>query len=329
MIRTLAVLLWPAGIAVIIGFGALLARRAPRAILAAPGALPAAPGALPAAPGALPAAPSAPAAPGTLPPGSLPPAGRHGAAAASRDRDMRLIAMDFARFCLAAVVGAVLIYGVMAALGTLVVHAGPAIDKPIFSWTLTHRVSSWAHVMNRLTKIGNTWTTWGACFAAAVCIAVTWRRNRWLPPVAFAVAIVIDHYLTLALRHTFHRIGPPGSPGGTFPSGGVDRCILFYGLIAYLLWREFSGHRRTAIWAGTAVAAIAFNEAYSRWYLSLHWTTDVLSGLLYGSLLLLLVIGAVRLVLGAADRPAGAPVPARIPPAPAVTPAPASRSHRE
>ena len=164
MIRTLAVLLWPAGIAVIIGFGALLARRAPRAILAAPGALPA-------APSALPDPPSAPAAPGTLPPGSLPPAGRHGAAAASRDRDMRLIAMDFARFCLAAVVGAVLIYGVMAALGTLVVHAGPAIDKPIFSWTLTHRVSSWAHVMNRLTKIGNTWTTWGACFAAAVCIA--------------------------------------------------------------------------------------------------------------------------------------------------------------
>jgi undecaprenyl-diphosphatase len=226
---------------------------------------------------------------------------------------MRLVAMNMVRFCLAAVVAAVLIYGVMAALGTLVVHAGPSIDRPVFSWTVTHRASSWARVMNRLTKIGNTWTTWGACFAAAVCLAVTWRRNRWLPPVAFATAIVIDHYLTLAIGHTFHRIGPPGSPGGAFPSGGVDRCILFYGLIAYLLWREFSGHRRTAVWAGTAVAALAFNEAYSRWYLGLHWTTDVLSGLLYGSLLLLLVIFAVRLVAGAADGPAGTPVPAVIP----------------
>ena len=296
MTRILLLLLWPAGIAIIAGAGGVLARRAPRA---AAGATATAPG------------------------------DRTGGAAGAREPAVRLMVMSLGRFCLIAVAGTAAVYAAMAALGTLVVHVGPAIDKPVLAWTVTHRVPAWTAVMNRLTKIGDTWTTWGACSAAAVCMAVTWRRNRWLPPLAFAVAIVIDHYLTLALRHTFHRIGPPGSPGGTFPSGGVDRCILFYGLIAYLLWREFSGRRRTAIWAGTAVAAIAFNEAYSRWYLSLHWTTDVLSGLLYGSLLLLLVIGAVRLVLGAADRPAGAPVPARIPPAPAVTPAPASRSHRE
>jgi membrane-associated phospholipid phosphatase len=302
MTRMLAVLLWPAGIAVIVGAGALLARRAPRTAAAVPAA---------------------------RPPGNPPAAGRHGAAAGARDGDMRLVALNMVRFCLVAIVAAVVIYGVMAALGSLVAHAGPSIDKPVFSWTVTHRASSWAHVMNRLTKIGNTWTTWGACFAAAVCLAVTWRRNRWLPPVAFATAIVIDHYLTLAIRHTFHRIGPPGSPGGTFPSGGVDRCILFYGLIAYLLWREFSGHRRTAVWAGTAVAVLAFNEAYSRWYLGLHWTTDVLSGLLYGSLLLLLVIVAVRLVVGPADGPAGTPVPAVIPPVAATAAAPAVGAQRE
>ena len=248
-------------------------------------------------------------------------AGRHGAAAGASDRDLRRIAMNFARFCLFVIAGAVLVYGVMAAVGVLVVHAGPAMDKPVFSWTLMHRMSSWARVMSRLTKIGNTWTTWGACLAAAVCLAVTWRRNRWLPPAAFAAAIVTDHYLILALRHTFHRIGPPGSPGGTFPSGGVDRCILFYGLIAYLLWREFSGRRRTAIWAGTAVAVLAFNEAYSRWYLGLHWTTDVLSGVLYGSLLLLVVIVSVRLVLGPAAGLAGPVVPAMTAPTTAAAPA--------
>jgi membrane-associated phospholipid phosphatase len=298
MIRILAAALWLAGLAVIAGAGAWLVRRAPRAGPAATSAGRAAPGTLPAAPAAHPAGGG--------------PAGRPGAAAGAGDRDLGRIAMNFARFCLFVIAGAVLVYGVMTAVGVLVIHAGPALDQPVFSWTLTHRMSSWARVMSRLTKIGNPWTTWGACFAAAVCLAVTWRRNRWLPPAAFAAAIVTDHYLTLALRHTFHRIGPPGSPGGTFPSGGVDRCILFYGLIAYLLWREFSGRRRTAIWAGTAVAALAFNEAYSRWYLGLHWTTDVLSGLLYGSLLLLVVIGSVRLVLGPAAGPAGPPAPAVI-----------------
>jgi membrane-associated phospholipid phosphatase len=306
MIRILAAALWPAGIAVIVGAGAWLVRRAPQAGPAVAGTGRAAPGTLPAAPGAH--------------PGGTAPAG-HGAAPGARDWDMRRVAMNFARFCLFVIAGAVVIYGVMAAAGILVIHVGPAMDKPVFSWTLMHRVSSWAGAMSRLTKIGNTWTTWGACFAAAVCLAVTWRRNRWLPPVAFAAAIVTDHYLALALRHTFHRIGPPGSPGGTFPSGGVDRCILFYGLIAYLLWREFSGRRRTAIWAGTAVAVLAFNEAYSRWYLGLHWTTDVLSGLLYGSLLLLVVIVSVRLVLGPATGPAGPPGPAVTSPATAAAPA--------
>ena len=95
--------------------------------------------------------------------------------------------------------------------------------------------------MDRVTKMGNTWTTWGAAAAAAVCLAAFYRRQKWLPPVVLAAAVFIDHYLTLALRHTFHRLGPPDSPLGTYPSGGCDRVILFYGLIAYLIWREVSG----------------------------------------------------------------------------------------
>jgi membrane-associated phospholipid phosphatase len=297
MTKILAALLWPVGIALIIGAGALLARRGRAAV---------------------------PATSGTRQRGASAQPGRHGSAASAREWDLRVVAMNAARLVAVVVVGAVAIYGLMAALGTLVVHTGPSIDKPILSWTMTHRMSSWAHVMDRLTKLGNTWTTWGACIAAAVCIAATYRRNRWLAPVAFAAAIVIDHYLTLSIRHTFHRIGPPGSPGGTFPSGGVDRVILFYGLIAYLLWREFSGRRRAAAWAGTAVAALAFNEAYSRWYLTLHWTTDILSGLLYGCLQLVLIITAVRLVVGPVDVPAGAPAAVALRPADVPDGAPAA-----
>jgi membrane-associated phospholipid phosphatase len=213
--------------------------------------------------------------------------------------------------------GALAVYGVMALLGLLVVHHGLAVDRPVNDWMTGHRVHSWAAVMNRLTKIGNTWTCWGAAGAAAVCLAVSWRAHRWLPPVALAALIIVDHFTTLALRHTFHRLGPPDSPLGTYPSGGCDRVIVFYGLIAYLLWREFSGQRRAAIWAAAVVAALGFNEAYSRVYLTLHWLTDALSGLLYGGLVLAVFILAVRVVAGparpathgrqAAARPARAP----------------------
>ena len=184
----------------------------------------------------------------------------------------------------------------------LVVHVGPSIDKPVYNWMIHHRVHAWKGVMNRLTKTGDTWTTWGAAVAAAACLAAFYRRDKWLPPVVLGAAIVIDHYLTLALRHTFHRLGPPDSPLGTFPSGGCDRIIVFYGLIAYLIWRAASGRRSTAIWLAGVVAALGFSEAYSRVYLTLHWFTDAVSGLIYGGLILAVFIATIGLVNGPARR---------------------------
>lgn len=216
---------------------------------------------------------------------------------------------ESARLGAIAVVGAAVVFGLMWALGQIVVYHGLAVDKPIFTWMIHHQVHALAALMNRLTKIGNTWTCWGAALAAAVCLAGTWRTKKWLPPAVLAGLIVIDHFTTLALRHTFHRLGPPTSPLGTYPSGGCDRVIVFYGLIAYLLWRELSGQRRTAIWLGAGVAALGFNEAYSRAYLSLHWTTDALSGLFYGTLLLAVFITAVRIVAGPPAKPAGQSAP--------------------
>jgi membrane-associated phospholipid phosphatase len=196
--------------------------------------------------------------------------------------------------------GGAIAYKVMELLGPAVVNHGPAIDEPIRSWTASHQVKWWADVMERLTKIGNTWTTWGAVGAAAATLAAAWPRRKWVPPAALGTAVLVDKYVTLALRRRFGRLGPPGSPGGTYPSGGCDRVVFFYGLIAYLLWREFSGSPQGKAWAIGAVAALSFNEAYSREYLSKHWFSDILSGILYGAVLLGPHIAAVRLAAGPA-----------------------------
>ena len=213
---------------------------------------------------------------------------------------------DAARFLIVIAIGIIVVYAVMALLGLPVTHEGHVIDEPISHWVSRHRVHQWSALMAKATKVGSTWATRGAVLTAAVCLAVTWRRMRWLPPVAFAAIMLIQHALTHAIHLTDPRVGPPGFPHGTFPSGGSERCVAFYGLIAYLLWREYSGSRRAAIWSGAAVAAIAFNEGYTRVYLGLHWTTDVLSGWIYGLLLLMAFIIAVRLVAGPARLPAAA-----------------------
>jgi membrane-associated phospholipid phosphatase len=268
MFRALVVLVWPAAIIAILAVTALLARRQGRE--------------------------PAPATGQRRPEGS-----GSDVVVARRAARSSIIGM-----LLILAVGAVAVYAVTCLLGVLVVHAGPTIDKPIYTWMIHHREHVWKAVMNRLTKVGDTWTTWGACAAAAACLAAFYRKDKWLPPAALGAAIVIDHFLTLALRHTFHRLGPPDSPLGTYPSGGCDRIFVFYGLIAYLIWREVSGRRSTAIWSAGVVTALAFSEAYSRFYLTLHWTTDILSGLIYGGLILAVFIVTIRLVAGP-GRPPG------------------------
>jgi membrane-associated phospholipid phosphatase len=209
----------------------------------------------------------------------------------------------------------VAVYAVMALLGLLVTHEGHIIDKPIHHWVSHHHAHWWTHEMSKATKVGDTWTTRGAAVTAAVCLAVTWRRMRWLPPLALAALVLIQHPLIRLIHLADPRVGPPGFPYGTFPSGGSERCVVFYGLIAYLLWREFSGRRQAAIWSGAVVAVLAFHEGYSRVYLGMHWATDVLSGWVYGLLLLTAFIIAVRLVAGPARAPAEAyAAPALVPP---------------
>jgi membrane-associated phospholipid phosphatase len=241
VLSALVVLLWPAGIAVILAVTALVAKRSGR----------------------------------SSPPATAPMNGHHGGdlLIAVRAAWSSIVGM-----LLILVVGAVTVYALTSLLGVLIVHAGPSIDKPIYYWMIHHRVHFWNSAMVRLTKVGDTWTTWGA-------------------------AIFIDHYLTLALRHTFHRIGPPNSPWGTFPSGGCDRIFVFYGLIAYLIWREVSGSRRAAVWSAGVVAALGFSEGYSRGYLTLHWFTDIISGIIYGCLILAIFIATIRVVIGPARTP--------------------------
>ena len=83
------------------------------------------------------------------------------------------------------------------------------MDKPIYHWVVAHRIHPWKGLMTSLTKIGDTWSTRMAVVSAAVCLAVTWRRYKWLPAFAFLVLSVLQRYLTHGIHLVAHRVGPP------------------------------------------------------------------------------------------------------------------------
>jgi membrane-associated phospholipid phosphatase len=264
MIKFLLILLWPAGIGIIVAAAALLARR------------------------------DASAAPGRRRQSRW-PFGWTARHAGAGSREQRAVAA-----LVVMATGLAVAYGVMLAAGLAAVHGGPSIDHPVFRFLAAHhREHLWKSLMSETTQFGYKWTTWGAAAAAGTCLAFLWKEHRWVPPVALGSLIVVDHFFIRVITDTFHRVPPPGS-GGTFPSGGCDRVVVFYGLVAYFLWRAISGRRGAAIWAAAVVAVLGFNESYSRTYLGLHWLTDTLSGLLCGSLELAAFILAIRALLGPA-----------------------------
>jgi membrane-associated phospholipid phosphatase len=206
------------------------------------------------------------------------------------------------------VAGGVLAYRVMDLIGGPVVKYGPRIDVPVERWTSRHQVEAWSSVVKRLNNIGSSWTSWAAAGTAGACLSATWSRQKWFPPSVLASAVLVDKLTTQALRRRIDRVGPPASPQGTYPAGGPDRVVLFTALISNLLWREFSGSARGRILALATIGGFAFNISYCRQYLSRHWLTDIVSGLVYGAVLYVPFATAIRMIAGPpAVKPGGPP----------------------
>jgi membrane-associated phospholipid phosphatase len=79
-----------------------------------------------------------------------------------------------------------------------------------------------------------------------------------------------------------------------------------YGLIIYLVLRRTNLTRtKWAVGAWSVLALAVYTEAYSRLYLGKHWISDIVGGLVFGGLLLVLFIAMTKLL----DEPDPGPGP--------------------
>lgn len=112
------------------------------------------------------------------------------------------------------------------------------------------------------------------------------RQWRWLVPLAAVFAL---HYVAISPKAfvTAYRPSPEFGVYGaggmeSFPSGHVQWAASFYGLLAYMAWREWGTSRRNKAAIIGAWAAVVAMTMLGRIELGRHWPIDTMAGVLAG-----------------------------------------------
>lgn len=141
-------------------------------------------------------------------------------------------------------------------------------------------------LMAALASIGD-----AAVLAPAALIALAWLlwRRRWMAAAHWLAALMFGLVLTALLGAVVDMPRPPTAPTGFgFPSMAVTMTTITFGFFAVLIARELPG--RTRVWpylvAGVATTVVGF----ARLYLGAHWVSDIVGGVLFG-VVWLLVLG--------------------------------------
>jgi len=185
------------------------------------------------------------------------------------------------------------------------------LDEPVFRWFEPRRLGWWSDIWLQLTKIGSPQITQEITVVAAIVFAVIWalqRRAWWFPLIALPLGYVLEKYTQIILQTVVHR-GHPPTTHGTYPSGGCGRVLVVYGAVIFLTIAWLWPHSRRMWVAGWGlVACLVSIQAYARIYNLEHWLTDVLGGIVFGLMLLLVMTSCLRILNRPAVQPQESPV---------------------
>jgi membrane-associated phospholipid phosphatase len=192
--------------------------------------------------------------------------------------------------------------GVLCHLLGLAVQRNPVrdLDEHLNDWFLDQQdLTTWLRgPVEAMNHIANWPETLTVAVLASVALGVLDRDRRWLPALLIGAVVLSEWALQTTLNHTVDP-SPPPTGAGLFPSGGTARVIAVYGFIVHLALRRAPPRRHLAIAGWTAIALIAFLQAFARVFAGYHWTSDIPGGVLLGGL----ILAAGLAVGGACDAP--------------------------
>jgi undecaprenyl-diphosphatase len=184
----------------------------------------------------------------------------------------------------------VLVVGVVIglALRPLLLPTGAtAFDRHVTDWVFAHwRTGHGLSVTNRVSWLG------GPILAVPIAVATTLALallRRWRLVACFVVTVAGAALLNVLVRAIVDPRRPPGELGlrhpfaSSFPSGHATQAAATYvGIALVVMALTRAPAARVLVW--TLAAALILAVGVARVYLAVHWTTDVLTGVVIGTL---------------------------------------------
>jgi len=168
--------------------------------------------------------------------------------------------------------------GVFGLLTTLLVNDGLSVDRNVHAFMLTLRNPLADRLLAGIASIGD-----AVVLAPAVTLTMLWLlwRRRWMAAGHWGAALAFGLVLTVALEALIDMPKPPGAHEGFgFPSVAVTMATITFGFFAVLIARELPG--RSRVWPYTLAAGVVALLGFSRIYFGMHWSSDVVGGVLLG-----------------------------------------------
>jgi membrane-associated phospholipid phosphatase len=171
-------------------------------------------------------------------------------------------------------------------------------DSSLSRWFAAHRSKDLNQVTHYTTNLAETPTIALLALLVVAGAALVWRR--WREPLLVAIAVAGEVLLFLIVTLLVDRPRPPvkhldaAPPTSSFPSGHTAAAIALYGAVAVLA----SERARSAAlrWLLVAIGVLVpLVVALSRVYRGMHYTTDVLGGMILGVTWLFVTTRAIRL----------------------------------
>ena len=130
-----------------------------------------------------------------------------------------------------------------------------------------------------------------------IVAAWLWRCRQRLFAGAWLLSITANGLAVRVLKDFFGRARPEQASamvtsGYSFPSGHSAGALMVFGLLAWVLCDRF-GQRWRPLIVGVALLLIA-GIATSRVLLGVHYLSDVLGGVLWASMVLVLTVGVIN-----------------------------------